>query len=480
MKPEILSFPEFSKKLAGRHLAALMGLPGRSGSVLMVAVTTPGAPSAGEEAGACPPGGLQLPATVVEGTFPSLTLEHPQAHGFEREFFEEWKVRPEGHPWLKPVRFPQGQPGLTDFFEVSGEEIHEVAVGPVHAGVIEPGHFRFQCRGEEVLHLEISLGYQHRGVEKALPGASPARSMAYVETLAGDTSVGHALAWCRNLEALAGIRVSARAEALRAVALELERLANHCGDLGALAGDVGYLPTASFCGRLRGDLLNLTGLACGNRFGRGWIRPGGVAWDLEPVRAEQIRTRLAGIMRDVRQALDLLGRSGSVQARFERTGILTREAALELGLVGPVARASGVALDCRRQFPWGPYLDPAFPVCTGLLGDVACRARVRIDEMEVSAAFLDSLLAHLPEGPLRVGMRAMAPKAFSVSLVEGWRGQICHVAATDTQGHLLACKVVDPSFRNWFGLALALRGQQISDFPLCNKSFNLSYCGHDL
>lgn len=480
MRPEILSFPEFSKRLAGRHLAALMGLPGRSGSVLMMAVTTPGAPEPEQEASACPTGEIRLPATVVEGAYPSLTLEHPQAHWFEREFFEQWGVRPEGHPWLKPVRFPQGHPGLTDFFQVQGEEIHEVAVGPVHAGVIEPGHFRFQCRGEEVLHLEISLGYQHRGVEQALPGASPGRAMAYVETLAGDTTVGHALAWCRNLEALAGVRVPARAEALRAVALELERLANHCGDLGALAGDVGYLPTASFCGRLRGDLLNLTALACGNRFGRGWIRPGGVAWDLEAVRVEQMRTRLGRIMKDVREALDLLGRSGSVQARFERTGIVTREVALDLGLVGPAARASGLPIDCRRQFPWGPYLQPAFPVCTAQVGDVAARARVRHDEMEVSARFLDGLLSSLPEGPVRTEMTGLAPKAFSVSLVEGWRGQICQVAATDTQGDLLACKVVDPSFHNWFGLAVALRGQQISDFPLCNKSFNLSYCGHDL
>jgi len=247
-----------------------------------------------------------------------------------------------------------------------------------------------------------------------------------------------------------------------------------------VAGDVGYLPTASFCGRLRGDLLNLTALACGNRFGRGWVRPGGVAWDLEAVRAEQMRTRLGRIMRDVRQALDLLGRSGSVQARFERTGIVTRQVASDLGLVGPAARASGLALDCRRQFPWGPYLQPAFPVCTAQVGDVASRAQVRQEEIEVSARFLDRLLAGLPEGPVRTEMKALPPKAFSVSLLEGWRGQICQVLATDTEGNPLACKVVDPSFHNWFGLAVALRGQQISDFPLCNKSFNLSYCGHDL
>ncbi len=200
---------------------------------------------------------------------------------------------PDEHPWLKPVRFqkpyrvPVGRSasvpeiGVTDFFRVSGREIHEVAVGPVHAGIIEPGHFRFQCHGEHVLHLEIALGYQHRGVERALVGGPDQRTRHYLETAAGDTSVGHGLAYARIREALADVTVGDETQALRAVALELERLACHTGDLGALAGDVAFLPTASYCGRIRGDFLNMTALLCGNRFGRGLVVPGGLGFDLD-------------------------------------------------------------------------------------------------------------------------------------------------------------------------------------------------------
>jgi Ni,Fe-hydrogenase III large subunit len=367
-----------------------------------------------------------------------------------------------------------------DFYRVEGEEVHEVAVGPVHAGVIEPGHFRFQCHGEHVFHLEISLGYQHRGVERSLRNGPDKRTIHTIETLAGDTSIGHATAYCQTVEALSGCRVPARAHVLRGVALELERLANHTGGLGALANDVGFLATASFCGRLRGDFLNLTAQICGSRFGRGLVRPGGVAFDLDAERRKDMTIRLNAAARDVKSAVELLWNSASVQARFEGTGVVQPEVAEALGLVGVAARACGLERDVRHDHPSGVFRLAHIPVSVWNSGDVFARAFVRWLEIERSCAFIREQLGALPDGATRIPCEKLTPNRMCASLVEGWRGEICHVALTDEQGRFSTYKVVDPSFHNWTGLALALREQQISDFPLCNKSFDLSYCGHDL
>jgi Ni,Fe-hydrogenase III large subunit len=469
---------------AGRRVAAFFGTPTTGAAVELWVVLADDAE-----------GWLHVARSPLEGDhFESLTPDCPQVHWFEREIAEQWGIRPEGHPWLKPIRFHSShrpghdawgrtEPpvvGVTDFYRVEGEEVHEVAVGPVHAGVIEPGHFRFQCHGENVFHLEISLGYQHRGVERALVGGPNKRSIHFMETLAGDTTIGHATAYCQVMEALADCQAPPRAQALRGMALELERLANHVGDLGALAGDVGYLPTQSFCGRLRGDFLNLTAALCGSRFGRGLVRPGGVGFDLDRTRATQAEERLAAALRDVTEAVGLLWDTPSVQGRFEGTGTVSRELCEQLGLVGPAARACGCGRDVRQDFPTGIYCFGQIPVSLAQTGDVFARAFVRSLEVQRSAAFIQEQLHMLPGGPTATALGPLAPDHFAVALVEGWRGEIAHIALTDADGRFARYKVIDPSFHNWMGLAVALRGQQISDFPLCNKSFNLSYCGHDL
>ena len=486
------SFTDFRREIveavsAGQRIAAFFGdAPTANGNVDLYAVLADRSDAT-----------LRVAKSQLESdSFPSLTPDCPQAHLFEREIAEQYGVHPEGHPWFKPVRFhasyrtghdawgrkPGEAPviGVTDFYRVEGDEIHEVAVGPVHAGVIEPGHFRFQCHGEHVFHLEISLGYQHRGAERTLVGGPDKRTIHTLETVAGDTSIGHGTAYCQVIEALSGCDVPHRANVLRGIALELERLANHTGDLGALAGDVGFLPTASYCGRLRGDFLNLTALLCGNRFGRSLLRPGGVRFDLDATRIQQSQERLAAALRDVANAANLLWNSASVQARFEDTGTVTLETALALGLVGPAARACGVECDVRQDFPTGIFRSAPVPISIWKTGDVFARAYVRWLEIQRSVAFIQEQLTAISDGPIRADVGPLNPDQLVVSLVEGWRGEVCHVALTDAHGRFSRYKIVDPSFHNWTGLAMSLRDQQISDFPLCNKSFNLSYCGHDL
>lgn len=409
--------------------------------------------------------------------YPSLSIDLPQAQAFEREIWENHGIDPEGHPWLKPLR---NHDTPYPFFRVEGSGIHEVAVGPVHAGVIEPGHFRFQCQGENVLHLEIRLGYQHRGVEELMVTSSPARRLIVAESIAGDTVIGHAQAHVMALEALGDIDVPLAAQSLRGIAIELERLANHVGDLGALCNDVGYLPGASWFGRLRGEFLNMLMEISGNRFGRGLVIPGGARFGIDDATRENFLARLAAAERDMNATAEMTFDTSTICSRFEQTGVVTRETAEALGLVGPAARASGCDRDVRRDHSFGPYRFASLPVSVVDSGDVMARAMVRLLESQRSIGFLRERLAEDFGGNRVAPLGTLRPRSVAAALVEGWRGEIVHIAMTGDDGALAAYKIVDPSFHNWFGLAMAMRDGQISDFPLCNKSFNLSYAGHDL
>ena len=411
---------------------------------------------------------------------------------FEREIAEQCAVLPIGHPWLKPLRrhLPDHRPSARTevvldpdsypFFRIEGGEVHEVAVGPVHAGVIEPAHFRFQAHGENILFLEVVHGYQHRGVERLLETVRSSRAVLVAESIAGDTVIGHVGAYCGAIESLARTRKSPRAQSIRGIALELERLANHVGDLGGIAGDVAFLPAAAFFGRMRGDCLNMLMTLSGNRYGRGLVRPGGVGFDLTPPMAAEMHDHLERLRGELRQVAAVMFESASVQARLEGIGTVSRAQALEFGLVGPVARSCEVARDVRRDHPYGIFRFAQIPVSTTWAGDVYARTLVRWLEVGRSIEFVLDQLAALPRGEPRVAVGSLRPAELVVAMQEGWRGEIAHVVVTDDVGDLRRYKVTDASFHNWSAVPHALPGNLISDFPLCNKSFNLSYAGHDL
>ena len=426
-----------------------------------------------------------------KSTVRSLSKEVPQLHIYEREIYENHSVVFEGHPWPKPVRYPHNRASKASvmdnypFYRIEGEELHEVGVGPVHAGVIEPGHFRFICNGEKVLHLEIQLGYQHRGVERLLAETrSGIWRCVLCDNIVGDTSVGYALSYARLIESLAGIQPSRAVQIERCIGLELERIAVHIGDTAALCGDVAYQLGQVVCEALRTEIINTTQFWCGNRFGKGLVRPGGTNYKMTAVVANRILTVLKDVGLRFASVSERIYSLQSVLARFEDIGQVTRQQALSTGAVGMAARTCGIRRDIRWSHPDQYYRDYPFEPVVLENGDVLARGQLRVKEVSESINLISGLISDWRNQPDEHSVPDyncnLSPDSFALSLTEGWRGEICHSAITDGSGNIVHYKVKDPSFHNWMALALAVRNQEISDFPVCNKSFNLSYCGNDL
>ena len=427
-------------------------------------------------------GDIYVTSTSFSGdvkSYESLTPVIPAFHVFEREFYEQFGIKPLNHPWLKPLRLNQEK---YEFFEMEGEDVHQVAVGPIHAGVIEPGHFRFMCNGETVYHLEIMLGYQHRDVEELII-SHPTNQLA--ESICGDSVIAHNLAFSQVIENLQSINVPDKAQLIRLAALEMERMAIHIGDLGAIAGDIAYLMGASVFGATRTLVINSMLEFSGSRFGRGLITVGGVNYDFPRDKIENTLKTFAKVIKDVERMVNTMLKNSTVMSRLEKTGTISMERAQDIGLVGMAARAAGVELDSRFDFSdkWFTELQIEKKKFKAT-GDVNARFKLRYKEILQSYSIIKKIFAKLLEletGTYYVNQESsLTPNSFTISIVEGWRGEVVHIAVTDEQGNLSRYKIKDPSFNNWYGLALAVRNNGISDFPLCNKSFNLSYSGNDL
>ena len=427
-------------------------------------------------------GKLYITSTIFEPSiksYESFTAEFPQFHIFEREFYEEFGIEPLNHPWLKPLRKNQDK---YQFFEMRGDEVHQVAVGPIHAGVIEPGHFRFMCHGEKVYDLEIMLGYQHRDVEKLLLNSKNYNNRL-AESICGDSVIAYNMAYSQSMEELSDTKITEKAQLIRRIALEMERVAIHIGDMGAIAGDIAYQMGASIFGVTRTLVINTMLEISGSRFGRGLIDVGGVNFDIDKNLSKTIVNMLNEVAKTVDRTTHVMLNSPTVISRLERTGTVSIETAKSLGAVGMAARASGVDLDSRFDLndKWYTSLDVVKPFKA--TGDVHSRFKLRYKEIKQSIKIIKSFLKKLEEFDSDIKVetnKVLTPESFVISVVEGWRGEVVHIALTGASGELLRYKIKDPSFNNWYMLAMAVRNNGISDFPLCNKSFNLSYCGNDL
>jgi Ni,Fe-hydrogenase III large subunit/Ni,Fe-hydrogenase III component G len=412
-----------------------------------------------------------------QARYPGLESVYPAASRMQRAASDLYGVRstgPDQRPWLRHAR--EGY----DFVRVEGEGVHEIAVGPVHAGTIEPGHFRFSVVGEKVLRLEERFGYVHKGIERRFTELPLLEGSRLAARVSGDSAVAFSWAYCQALEGMAGCLVPQRAIWLRALCLELERLANHLGDLGALGNDAGFAFALAQFSRIKEELLRAIECAFGQRYLFDAIMPGGTRVDLAAHAAEALAGRVAWVMGEVAELRAIFDDHSGLRDRFAGTGILSPTLATRLGVLGLAARASGQQLDARIDLPCKPY-DELPPVkVVRAEGDVAARVAVRFDEVAESCRLVRSILTALPGGAHLAAMSTPESSAFGVGFIEGWRGPVFIALEAGRGGSIRRCHPHDPSWQNWLAVEHAILGNIVADFPLINKSFNLSYSGADL
>jgi Ni,Fe-hydrogenase III large subunit len=443
-------------------------------------------------------GELGVLSVVCEGNrFPSVGQSHPPAMRLERAIRDLWGFEPEGladsRPWLDHGRWQAPSSGDHGheahrvacgyaFLPAEGESLHQIPVGPVHAGIIEPGHFRFTANGEAVVRLEARLGYVHKGIERLMEGAPLDRAAVLAGRVSGDSTVAYALAFAHAIEAAHGIDVPRRAVWLRALMAELERLANHFGDIGAICNDAAFAMMHAQCGHLREQVLRVADKCFGHRLMMDQVVPGGVKRDLQSDDEKYVRSLLADIRKRFPELVELYDNTASLQDRTVGTGVLSAALVRQFGCGGYIGRASGRSFDARRHPGYPPYDALRFDVPVREEGDVDARIWIRIREIEQSVVLIDQLLREFPPGPTApsLGTLAGSDGREGMALVEGFRGDVLVWLRIGADGLIERCYLRDPSWFQWPVLEAAIEGNIVADFPLCNKSFNCSYSGHDL
>ncbi|MDO8602837.1 MAG: NADH-quinone oxidoreductase subunit C [Candidatus Omnitrophota bacterium] len=429
--------------------------------------------------------------------FDSLAKSMHSASLFEREIREMFGIEPKDSPDLRRLNlhdevWPFGSYPLRKDFKaaeggdvrdykfgrVDGEGVFEVPVGPVHAGIIGPGHFRFSVAGEPIINLELRLGFTHRGVEKLFEGKAYSGAIRLSECISGDSSFAHSLAFTHALEKISGVSIFAQVAYLRGVFLELERMYNHVNDIGGIAIDVGFSFPAAYASIIKEAILQLNEKLSGNRYLKNVNILGGVLADIDEAKKQILLDSLKNLKQDFKELAKMLYSSVSFMDRVDATGVLRRKTAEDLGVVGLAGRASGIPIDLRKHFSW-VYKEAKFKIAIQESGDVLARLRIRIFEFEESCRLIEEFVGKLSiDGKIRVS--AILKEGSALGYAEGWRGPVLYWLKTDSAGLIERCKIVDPSFHNWQALSYAVLGEIIPDFPLCNKSFDLSYSGNDL